>query len=46
MATELRRAQANAIFLFDLPRRNFATKIARFECSSGGRWGYRINRGN
>lgn len=47
MATELSRAPANAIFSFDrVPRRNFAMKIARFECSSGGRWGDRINRGN
>ena len=46
MATELTRTQVQRYPVVRPSRRNFATKISCFRCSSGGHCGGHLNRGN
>jgi hypothetical protein len=46
MATELTRTRVQRYPVVRLSRRNFATEIFCFRCSSGGRCGDCLNRGN
>ena len=46
MATELTRTRVQRYPVVRLSRRNFATEISRLRCSSGGRCGDCLNRGN